>query len=82
MKVILNISEKAIKKAKAIMLIEGDIEEATINKAIVDWGWADAIDITDVILDMEEKEKLQIGMAMIAIIKQLNIKGNEQTKDH
>lgn len=82
MKVIIDISEKAINKVKAVMLIEGDIEEAAIDKAIIDWRWADAIDITDGILDMEEKEKIQIGMALIAIAKQLNIKSNEQTKDH
>ncbi len=77
MKVILEISEKAINKVKAVMLIEGDIEEAAIDKAIIDWRGADAIDITDGILDMEEKEKIQIGMALIAIAKQLNINRNE-----
>ncbi len=77
MKVIIDISEKAINKVKAVMLIEGDIEEAAIDKAIIDWRWADAIDITDGILDMEEKEKIQIGMALIAIAKQLNINRNE-----
>ena len=82
MKVIIDISEKAINKVKAVMLIEGDIEEAAIDKAIIDWRWADAIDITDGILNMKEKEKLQIAMALIAISKQLNIKRNEPTKDH
>lgn len=80
MKVILEISEKALKKVKAIMLLEGDIEEAAIDKAIIDWGCADAIDITDGISNMEEKEKLHIAMAMIAIC--IDIKRNEQTKDH
>jgi hypothetical protein len=77
MKVILDITEKAINKVKAVMLIEGDIEEAAIDKAIIDWRWADAIDITDDILDMEEKEKIQIWMAFIAMAKQLNINKNE-----
>ena len=77
MKVILDITEKAINKAKAVMLIEGDIEEAAIDKAIIDWRWADAIDITDDILDMEENEKIQIWMAFIAMAKQLDINKNE-----
>ena len=80
MKVILDISKKAIKKVKAIMLLEGDIEEEAIDKAIIDWGCADAIDITDGIANMEENEKLQIAMAMIAIC--IDIKRNEQTKNH
>ena len=71
MKVILEISEKALKKAKAITLLKVDLDETIINRAIEEWKHDGVTEIKDSILVHANKERIEIGLAIFAIVQHL-----------
>lgn len=87
MKVILNISEKAIKKAKAMILLNIDFEEESINRVIEECKSQDMVEIDEGSLDLSgAKEEMQMSFAMIAILQKLKSEESHEqskpTKDH
>lgn len=87
MKVILNISEKAIKKAKAMILLNEDFEEESIDRVIEKCKRQDMVEIDEGSMDLTRaKEETQLGFAVIAIVQELmsedNHEQSEQAKDH
>ena len=87
MKVILNISEKAIKKAKAMILLNEDFEEESIDRIIEECKRQDMVEIDEGSLDLSgAKEETQLGFAIIAIVQKLKSEDNHEqskpTEDH
>ena len=80
MKVILNISEKAIKKAKAVILLNTDCDETSIDKAIEECEQEEVTEIQDAPMGftmLENSMKIQIGFAIFAIVQKLKILDDE-----
>lgn len=82
MKVILNISEKAIKKAKAMILLNEDFEEESINRVIEECKRQDMVEIDEGSLDLSAaKEEMQMSFAMIAILQKLKSEINHEQSE-
>lgn len=82
MKVILNISEKAIKKAKAMILLNEDFEEESINRVIEECKRQDMVEIDEGSLDLSgAKEGTQLGFAIIAIVQKLKSEDNHEQSE-
>lgn len=85
MKVILNISEKAIKKAKAVILLNTDCDETSIDKAIEECEQEEVTELPDAPMGipmLKENMNIQIGLSVIAIVYKLKILEDEKAKDH
>ena len=82
MKVILNISEKAIKKAKAMILLNEDFEEESIDRVIEECKRQDMVEIDEGYLDLSgAKEETQLGFAIIAIVQKLKSEDNHEQSE-
>jgi hypothetical protein len=82
MKVILNISEKAIKKAKAMILLNIDFEEESINRVIEECKSQDMVEIDEGSLNLSaDKEEMQMSFAMIAILQKLKNEVNHEQSE-
>ncbi|MBQ6227323.1 MAG: hypothetical protein IJK08_02015 [Prevotella sp.] len=80
MKVIVEVSEKAIKKAKAIILFQTDLDEKRVDWAIEECKQEDVTEILDASIGfttLENSMKLQIGFAVLAIVQKLKILDDE-----
>lgn len=80
MKVILEVSEKAIKKAKAMILFQTDLDEKRVDWAIEECKQEDVTEILDAPMGftmLENSMKLQIGFAVLAIVQKLKILDDE-----
>lgn len=80
MKVILEVSEKAIKKAKAMILFQTDIDEKRVDWAIEECKQEDVTEIQDAPMGftmLENSMKIQIGFAIFAIVQKLKILDDE-----
>lgn len=81
MKVILNISEKAIKKAKAMILLNEDFEEESIDRVIEECKRQDMVEIDEGSLDLSgAKEETQLGFAKLK--SEDNHEKSKPTQDH
>ena len=82
MKVILNISEKAIKKAKAMILLNEDFEEESIDRVIEECKRQDMVEIDEDSLDLTGgKEQMQMSFAIIAIVQKLKSEDNHEQSE-
>lgn len=82
MKVILNISEKAIKKAKAMILLNEDFEEESIDRIIEECKRQDMVEIDEGSLDLSgAKEEMQLGFAIIAIVQKLKSEDDHEQSE-
>ena len=80
MKVTFEISEKAIKKAKAIVLLHTDCDEKSVDWAIEECKQDEVTEILDAPIGftmLENSMKIQIGFAVFAIVKKLKILEDE-----
>lgn len=82
MKVILEVSEKAIKKAKAMILLNEDFEEESIDRVIEECKRQDMVEIDEGYLDLSgAKEETQLGFAIIAIVQKLKSEDNHEQSE-
>lgn len=82
MKVILEVSEKAIKKAKAMIILNEDFEEESIDRAIEECKRQDMVEIDEGSLDLSgAKEEAQLGFAIIAIVQKLKSEDNHEKSE-
>lgn len=80
MKVILEVSEKAIKKAKAMILYQTDLDERRVDWAIEECKQDEVTEILDApmgFMMLENSMKMQIGFAVLAIVQKLKILDDE-----
>ena len=82
MKVILEISEKALKKAKAMILLNEDFEEESIDRVIEECKRQEMVEIDECSLDLSgAKEEMQMGFAIIAIVQKLKSEDNHEQSE-